>query len=207
MTASLFFWAFGLSLAYSLLPGAVMIETMRRGTLGGFQAAVRVRVGALLGSLAWAGLALSGAGLFLQQTPVQLIVGVLGAALLLRMAWSALVPARAVSCAGATAVTGRGDVLCGLGFALTNPLGCAFWLGMSGQIALAAPSDQWLSGAGLFLAGYIAGHLLYTIVFAGVIAWGQRRFGSGLLRWANPVGGVTLTYFGLHLLARTVQLA
>src|SRR5438270_8436058 len=80
MTASLFFLAFGLSVAYSLLPGAVAIETLRRGTVGGFCAAVRVRVGALLGSLAWAGLALSGAGLVLQRSPAQLVVGALGAA-------------------------------------------------------------------------------------------------------------------------------
>lgn len=205
MMASLFFWAFGLSLVYSLLPGAVMIETMRRGTLCGFGAAVRVRVGALLGSLAWAGLALSGAGLLVQQSPLRVVVGVLGAALLLRMACRLLVPAHTVTATRAPAAAGRGDVLCGLGLALTNPLGCAFWLSMSGQIALAAPAGERLSGTGVFLSGYILGHLLYTVLFAAVIAWGQQRFGSRLLQWANPVGGVTLVFFGGQLLARTVQ--
>jgi chemosensory pili system protein ChpE len=207
MTASLFFWAFGLSVTLSLLPGPVTIETVRRCLLGGFTAAVRVRLGALLGSLAWAALTLGGAGLLLRQPPVQTAIGVIGAALLLWMAVTALLPARAGVCPQAPVSGTKCDVLRGLGFALMSPIGGGFWLGMSGQIALAAPGSDWFDGLVVFLSGYVLGHLLYTIVFATGLTWGRRHCGTRLLHWTNLVGGVALAGFGLQLLARTVQQA
>jgi threonine/homoserine/homoserine lactone efflux protein len=206
MTASLFLWALGLSVAYSLLPGPVAIESIHRGARGSRRAVVRVRLGALLGGLAWAALAFSGAGLVLQQSPMQVVVSTLGAALLLWMAWRALAPAPARACMGTPATTEKGDLLCGLGFALMNPLAGAFWLGMSGPIAQAAPAGGWLSGAAVFLGGYILGHLLFTAVLATAIAGGQRYCGQRLLHWATPVSGVALGCFGLQLLAHTLHL-
>jgi len=205
MMLSLFLWAMGLSVAYSLLPGPVATETLRAGTLDGGGAALRVRLGALLGSLVWAALALSGTGLVLQRAPVRVTLGGFGSVLLLRMAWRALAHTRRAAPANPAAPNARGQLLAGAALALANPLGIGFWLAVSGQIAAAATSGNWAGQVATFVAGYVCGHLACSVVFAAAITGGRRLAGVGLLRGANAVGGVTLLYFGLHLLASTAR--
>src|SRR5688572_3629348 len=79
-----------LGVAYIVPPGPVNIETVRRGITGGVRAALAIQLGALLGDLAYAALALAGVGLFLEHKGVQLLLGVVCVGALVMLGWSAL---------------------------------------------------------------------------------------------------------------------
>lgn len=90
-TSQLFVSAIGL--AYNAAPGVVNTEALRRGLARGVQPALLVQLGALIGDAAWAALALSGAAILAHSVPVRLLLGVVGACFLLRLAWGALLEA------------------------------------------------------------------------------------------------------------------
>ena len=77
-TITLFGAAFGLSMMYSLVPGPVTVEALRRGARGGVRAVVSVRAGSLAGSLVWAVVGLTGAGVAMQNPHSRLLLGVAG---------------------------------------------------------------------------------------------------------------------------------
>src|SRR3954470_23278759 len=144
MESGLILAAAGLGLAYSAAPGAVNTESLRRGLSRGYRPALLVQVGALLGDLAWATLALVGTGLFLQDRSVQTVLGVAGGCCLLRLAWSALQQAWRGGLPGAPGRVDRGDFATGLVFSLATPFGLAFWSGVGGGMAATGGADPGL---------------------------------------------------------------
>src|SRR5436305_9274087 len=89
-TWGFFVTAFGLGIAYNAAPGAVNTESLRRGLARGFRPALLVQLGALIGDSTWAALALTGSAFLVQSRPARLLLGVVGACFLLRLAWRAL---------------------------------------------------------------------------------------------------------------------
>src|SRR5438270_5164808 len=81
--------AVGLGIAYNAAPGAVNTEALRRGLARGFRPALLVQLGALIGDLLWAALALTGTAFLTQRQSVRLVLGIAGACFLLRLAWNA----------------------------------------------------------------------------------------------------------------------
>src|SRR3954471_17960366 len=136
MDGTLIVAAAGLGLAYSAAPGAVNTEALRRGLSRGYRPALLVQVGALLGDLAWATLALVGTGLFLQNRSVQAVLGIAGGCFLLRLAWNGLQQTWRGGLPGAHGQVDRGDFVTGLVFSVANPLGLAFWTGVGGGMAV-----------------------------------------------------------------------
>jgi chemosensory pili system protein ChpE len=196
--------AAGLGLAYSAAPGAVNTESLRRGLERGFRPALLVQVGALLGDLAWAVLALVGIGLFLQDRSIQAILGVAGACFLLRLAWNALQQGWRGGLPGAHGQIGRGDFATGVFFSLANPFGLAFWSGVGGGMAVTGGTEPGLQDGLIFLAGFIAGAAIWCLLAATAVGWGRRLIGPGLVRWIGAFSGLALGYFGLRLLWDTL---
>ena len=195
----------GLGLAYSAAPGAVNTESLRRGLERGFRPALLVQVGALLGDLAWAVLALVGIGLFLQDRSVQTILGVAGACFLLRLGWSALQQAWRGGLPGAHGQIGRGDFATGVFFSLANPFGLAFWSGVGGGMAVTGGTEPGLQDGLIFLSGFIVGAGIWCVLAATAVGWGRQLVGPGLVRWIGALSGLALGYFGLRLLWETVM--
>jgi chemosensory pili system protein ChpE len=195
----------GLGLAYSAAPGVVNTESLRRGLERGFRPALLVQVGALVGDLAWAAVALVGIGLFLQDRSVQVILGVAGACFLLRLAWSALQRAWRGGLPGAPGQVGRGDFATGMVFSLANPFGLAFWTGVGGGMAVTGGAEPGLADGLLFLGGFISGAGLWCLIAATAVSWGRQLLGPGLVRWIGAFSGLALGYFGLRLLWETVM--
>src|SRR5262245_33133368 len=79
-----------LGVAYVVPPGPVNIETVRRGLTGGFRVALALQLGALIGDMVYAILAVAGAGLLLNHTATQSLLGIIGVGLLLCLGYSAL---------------------------------------------------------------------------------------------------------------------
>ncbi|MGE3268928.1 MAG: LysE family translocator [Chloroflexota bacterium] len=203
MEYALIMAAAGLGLAYSAAPGAVNTESLRRGLSRGFRPALLVQVGALLGDLAWAVLALVGIGLFLQDRSIQAILGVAGACFLLRLGWNALQQAWRGGLPGAHGQVDRGDFATGLVFSLANPFGLAFWSGVGGGMAVTGGAESGLQDGLIFLAGFAGGAILWCLLAASAIGWGRRLLGPGLVRVIGVLSGLALGYFGLRLLWET----
>jgi threonine/homoserine/homoserine lactone efflux protein len=195
--------AAGLGLAYSAAPGAVNTESLRRGLTRGYRAALLVQIGALLGDLVWAALALAGIGLFLTDRSVQALLGVAGGCFLLRLGWSALQQAWRGGLPGAHGREDRGDLATGIVFSVANPFGLAFWTGVGGGMATVGGAAPALYDASVFLAGFAFGALVWCLGAAGIIGWGRRFVRAGLFRWISALSGLALGYFGLRLLWET----
>jgi chemosensory pili system protein ChpE len=84
---SLFAAAFVLGLIFNAAPGAVFAESVKQNLCGGYQAALRVQLGSLLGDAVWAVLGLAGVGALLQWEAVRWPLGVASVAYL---AWLAM---------------------------------------------------------------------------------------------------------------------
>lgn len=204
MELALIVAAAGLGLAYSAAPGAVNTESLRRGLERGFRPALLVQVGALLGDLAWAVLALVGIGLFLQDRSIQTILGLAGGCFLLRLGWNALQQAWRGGLPGAHGQIGRGDFATGLVFSLANPFGLAFWSGVGGGMAVTGGAEPGVQEGLIFLTGFIAGAAIWCMLAATAVGWGRQLIGPGLVRWIGALSGLALGYFGLRLLWETL---
>jgi chemosensory pili system protein ChpE len=196
--------AAGLGLAYSAAPGAVNTESLRRGLSRGYRPALLVQVGALLGDLVWAVLALVGTGLFLQDRSVQAILGFAGGCFLLRLGWNALQQAWRGGLPGAHGRVDRGDFVTGLVFSLANPFGLAFWSGVGGGMAVTGGANPGLHDGLVFLLGFALGAAGWCVGAAAAVGWGRRFVSAGLFRWISALSGLALGYFGLRLLWETV---
>jgi chemosensory pili system protein ChpE len=202
---SLFISAFGLGVAYCAPPGAVTAETLRRGLSRGVRPAFLVQLGSLVGDATWAAVALGGAALLARGEAARLALGALGAALLLRLSWSAL--RDAWTGAGPETRSGvGGDFRAGAALSLTNPWGMVFWLGVGGAMASAGVAEPGAAHFATFFGGFMGGAVLWVFVASGAVAWGRRWVGPGLYRWVNGVCGVALGGFALRLCFEVYQL-
>ncbi|MCC7367186.1 MAG: LysE family translocator [Chloroflexi bacterium] len=204
MDLALIVAAAGLGLAYSAAPGAVNTEALRRGLERGFRPVLLVQVGALLGDIAWAVVALVGIGLFLQDRSVQVILGVAGACFLLRLAWSALQQSWRGGLPGAHGQVGRGDFVTGLVFSVANPFGLAFWSGVGGGMALTGDAEPSLTAGLTFLGAFMLGAGAWCLLASLAVGCGRRLVGPGVVRWIGALSGLALGYFGLRLLWETL---
>lgn len=202
--ALLYTTALVLGIAFCAPPGAVNAETLRRGLARGFAAAVRTQLGSLLGDTVWAVMALLGAAFLVQSTTARLVLGLAGTLLLLRLAWSALRDGWRGAVPAATA-SGGGDFATGAMLSLANPWAVAFWLGVGGAIVAGGIADPGPGHFAVFLGGFLTGALLWCLAISALAGWGRRLVGAGFFRWLNLGCGLALAYFGVTLLARTLE--
>jgi chemosensory pili system protein ChpE len=202
---SLFATSFVLGFLLCLLPGAASAEAIRRGLAGGFRSAVIFELGTLIGDAAWAVLALAGAAVLVQNRLARLLLSIVGAAVLLRLAILALrdalrsggLPIDMVSRA-------RNDFAAGALISLGNPSHFAFWLGVGGAVVAAGITEPTPIHFGVFFGGFMLACVLWCFVFPAVIAGGRRFLSPPFFRWANLLCGLFLGYFGLMLLWSSV---
>lgn len=203
----------GLGLAFCAPPGVVNAESVRRGLQGGFRPALMVQLGSLIGDAFWAILAFSGLALLVGAAPVRLVLGLVGTAFLLHLAWSALhaalVSGAAPAVAGGKGVLDdalKGAFVRGATFSLTNPFALAFWLGAGGGIAALAPDG---AGHGVMLliafAGFMSGAVVWCIGLAALLAWGRGLVGPTLFRWIDGLCGLAFGYYAVHLGVETLR--
>ncbi len=201
-----FLSALGLALAFSAMPGPITAEAFRRGTAVGMRSVMLLRLGALVGAIAWAAAVPAGMGAVMRIRPLYLLIGLAGALLTLRMAWFALAAARR-AIPMPTAANSRGDFMAGMTISLLSPGQAAFWLGISGTLAARPGSRPDLHALALFFTGFGAGHLLFTAALTAAIGAGRHLLGGSFHRWAQAFCGIALGVFGLRLLLTIAQVA
>lgn len=201
----LFVSALTLGVAYNAAPGAVNTEALRRGLARGFRPALLVQLGALIGDSTWAALALTGTAFLVQNRSVRLLLGVVGACFLLRLAWSALQEAWSGGLPRAQGRTSRGDFATGAVFSLANPFALAFWSGIGGGLAATGASGTRPGAFVTLFAGFVLGALLWCLFIPVVIGWGRRFVRPTVFRLLNLCCGLALCYFSLSLLWNTLH--
>lgn len=198
--STLTFSAVGLGVAYAAAPGAVNTEAVRRGLAHGSRSTFLVEIGSLIGDSLWAVLAITGVALLGRHLAVQTVLGIAGGTFLLRMAWNALHDAWLDRQPATSPQRARGDFATGAFFGLANPVGLAFWSGLSsGIVAMGATGI----GFAIFLAGFLVGACLWCVALSLLLGLGRRWVRPGVFRLVNALCGLILGYFGVKLLWST----
>lgn len=203
--AQLFLTGVGLGAAYNAAPGAVNTEALRRGLARGARPALLVQLGALIGDSLWAALALTGTALLVQSHPLRLILGVVGATFLMRLAWRALQESWSGGLPRAHGQTARGDFATGVVFSVANPFALAFWTGIGGGLVGASGGTARMASVSALFTGFMLGATLWCLCLPIVIGWGQRFVRPAFFRWVNALCGLALGYFSLRLLWDTLH--
>ncbi|MCY2951568.1 MAG: LysE family transporter [Planctomycetota bacterium] len=180
--------------------GPVNVEIARRSLRGGFWAGFGVGMGAVTVDVTYAVLLGLGMQWLLQQSWMpwaRVVVGVMGAGLLLYLGVGSLLSARRVM--GMKADTGlerpRRNYVRGLVMMATNPLTLGFWF-----VVVPAAAGQMLVGAGrelpILCVGVFVGAMSWVVFFATAMSGAGRLGKRGMLVAADVAGGVILLGFG-----------
>jgi chemosensory pili system protein ChpE len=195
----------GLGFAYAALPGAVNAEALRRGLAGGFWRAFQVHAGALLGAGFWAVLALTGTSLLARYDAITITLGLVGAAVLLRLAAVAVRGALTADLPTADAPRSGADLSTGVIVGIANPAGFPFWTGLASDIVLRGGGSLDPNRGALFLGGVLLGSLAWGLLLSALIAWGRRYLRAGFFRAVNGLCAVAFGYFALRMLWSTAN--
>ena len=187
--------AFMLGLVFSAAPGPIFAESIRRGLTGGFDEALRVQLGSLVGDATWAILGLAGVGILLQTDMLKIPIGLAGAGYLGWLAWDswreaatsgqppAEPPEDAQKSEGAqesgTKVSG-GAFRSGMVLSLSNPQNVAFWAALGsafGSLGVDTPTTMDYS---VFFTGFMVASVAWCYFCAAAIS---RLFGGRNAAW------------------------
>lgn len=199
----LFLSAFGLGLALFATPGAITAQLLRGLGQRGFLGALLLQLGALLGLILWAVVAFIGAAFLVQNSLARVILGAMGVLLLLWLAWQALRDAYRGRRGETKSAHARGDFALGAALTLANPFPVVFWLSILPTLIAPGRVSLNLKDGMLFLAGFLASALLWSVLMAGLIAWGRRFVTPVFFRLVNLVCGLALVFFAFKLLWST----
>lgn len=189
-----------LGLVYSAAPGAVNTEALRRGLQRGFLPSFMVQIGALLGDLVWAIIGLTGVALVFHFLAVKVILGIAGAAFLLRMAWMSLLDAgKPIDLTQSEAKEHR-DFLTGIVFSLANPFGIAFWGGIGGGFAAHITGMPLIDKLVFLFVGFATGAFAWCIGISALVAWLRNFIGEKLLRGIFTLSSLAMAYFAFEML-------
>jgi threonine/homoserine/homoserine lactone efflux protein len=206
-------------LLYCAAPGPVNVETLRRGLRGGFWGALGIQLGALLGEIVYALIALAGLEILARTTAFHLLLGLVGTAFLIVLGWSSLRQGWRGEAVGASYQVGasrgtedfrqscrtsrrrggalRGGALLGAAISLASPFGVAFWLSAGGTVLRQARAD-----AAPVIAGFVLGSLLWAIGLPTLLRLARPAIGrhaGAAHRAVSAVCGLALIGFGLAL--------
>ena len=187
-----------LGLVYTVPPGPVNVETIRRGATTGFRGALGLQFGALVGDLVYAVLALLGAGTLLPASVLHLGLAPVSALVLVYLGYTALrdgisglrrAETHAIVRGGDGATALRHGALAGFGIAMVNPFAVAFWLTVGSAML---PHDR---GSDIpFLAAFFLGMLAWAVV----LPWACQALLRGpAIQVISLVCGVVLVGFAV----------
>ena len=192
---------FLLGLTMSAAPGALNLETVRRGVRHGFSAALTVQLGALLGDAVWVAATLVGVALGLQTSLALPVCLLLGGAVMLWTAWQILRPQAEPTAVDTPARRGRGLAL-GAVLALSSPLTVVFWAAVTGMVRQDLGRAATAAELTLIGVAYVLSVLVWAVGLSGVAAWGRRLVRPGPTRLLNLGCAALMALWGAQLIGR-----
>lgn len=194
-----------LGIAFCAPPGAVTAEAIRRGVARGFNAALGIELGSLIGDAVWAIIALVGLAVIVQNDWARLLLGAVGVYFLLKLAWGALYEAWQGEMPKAHAVDNRSDFITGAALSIGNPWAVAFWLGVGASTVTNAVAQPQTIHFVVFFVAFMAAATAYAFLMAALIAFGRRYINARFFRVINLTCGLFLGYFGVLLFVHVIQ--
>jgi threonine/homoserine/homoserine lactone efflux protein len=197
--AAVFFTSLGVGLTGAVMPGPLLVFTLKESLNGGKWAALWLSAGHSFCELLMVAILVAGLSRFISVDPIVGPVGIIGGAVLLWMGYSAFKPLP-------TDVTpidhpSRGNrahtlVLGGVTVTVANPYWLLWWLTAGLALVLVA-AKMGLAGITAFYFGHISADFLW-FGFLGLVVGSRRQMlGANLYRHMIRVCGVFLLLFGL----------
>jgi putative LysE/RhtB family amino acid efflux pump len=190
---------FGLGFFVALQLGPLSLYLIRSTLRNGWEVGLAIAAGIAIIDLAYAALGAAGAAPLLAVGPLDVILGLLGAAVLVllgaRTLWSAF---RIRLGEAAEPVSPKRGFLTALSATASNPLTIASWAAIF-SAASAAGAAGTLSSAVLLIVGVGLGSLTWDVTLATGTALARRGAGERLLRVVDLVAGIGLICFGAAL--------
>jgi chemosensory pili system protein ChpE len=200
----IFLSAFAAGLSYSIAPGVINAEAIRRGFTHGFRSSLLFQVGTLAGIIVWAAVTLSSVVVMRPSTGLSLLLGICGALFLIWMGWGAVRDSWRRPVLMALEPSGRADLLSGALLSLANPFTGVFWLSIASSLlsgdALTAP----LSAAVTIVSGFILATLIWSVLLATIVSYSRRLVRAAAFRWLNVAAGICMALFGFGLFWQTL---
>lgn len=190
---------FGLGFFVALQLGPLSLYLIRSTLRNGWEVGLAIAAGIAIIDLAYAALGAAGAAPLLALGPLDVILGLLGAAVLVllgaRTLWSAF---RIRLGEAAEPVSPKRGFLTALSATASNPLTIASWAAIF-SAASAAGAAGTVPSAVLLIVGVGFGSLTWDVALATGTALAGRAAGERLLRVVDLVAGIGLICFGAVL--------
>ena len=190
---------FGLGFFVALQLGPLSLYLIRSTLRNGWEVGLAIAAGIAAIDLAYATLGAAGAAPLLAIGPLDVILGLLGATVLVllgaRTLWSAF---RIRLGEGAEPVSPRRGFLTALSATASNPLTIASWAAIFSAASAAGAAGS-VPSAVLLIAGVGIGSLTWDVTLASGTALIGRAAGERLLRVVDLVAGIGLICFGAAL--------
>ena len=190
---------FGLGFFVALQLGPLSLYLIRSTLRNGWEVGLAIAAGIAVIDLAYAAAGAAGAAPLLAIGPLDVILGLLGATVLVvlggRTLWSAF---RIRLGEGAEPVSPRRGFLTALSATASNPLTIASWAAIFSAASAAGAAGS-VSSAVLLIAGVGLGSLAWDVTLASGTALVGRAAGERLLRVVDLVAGAGLICFGAVL--------
>jgi putative LysE/RhtB family amino acid efflux pump len=191
---------FGLGFVVALQLGPLSLYLILSTLRTGLAVGLAIAGGIALIDLLYAGLGAAGAAPLLAIGPLETVLGLLGAAVLVllgvRTLWSAF-RIRLGTDEG-EALSPKRAFLTALSATASNPLTIASWAAIFSAASAAGAADS-VSGAVMLVAGVGVGSLVWDGILATVTALVGHAAGPRLLRVVDLVAGIGLISFGCVL--------
>lgn len=199
-----FFLSLSLCLDIGLVNVAIISVTLSHGFRPGFW----LGLGSCFGDLVYAALALAGMAALLQFDAVRWVVWIGGAAILLTLTWkmarealnpSTAPPVEGSADAGSPHLSPSRGFVRGALLALSSPT-AILWFAAVGGALIAKSGATTTASAALFLGGFFAGGLAWTIFLCTLASHGRKRAGAGLLRACHVLSALLFAYFSYEVI-------
>jgi len=200
----LFLAAFVAGLSYSVAPGVINAEALRRGLTHGFWASLLFQIGTLAGVIVWGVIALSSAVVIQSSAGLSLVLGVCGALFLNWMGWGALRASWREPGGLAVEPSGRSGLLAGALLSLMNPFTGVFWLSIAGSLLATSAQRPSLTTMAVIVGAFTLAALIWSVLVATIAFYGRKLIRATVFRWLNAGAGVGMVLFGFSLFWQTL---
>jgi putative LysE/RhtB family amino acid efflux pump len=190
---------FGLGFFVALQLGPLSLYLIRSTLRNGWEVGLAIAAGIALIDLVYATLGAAGAAPLLAIGPLDVILGLLGAAVLVLLGGRTLRSAFRIRLGeGADPVSPKRGFLTALSATASNPLTIASWAAIFSAASAAGAADS-VPSAVLLIVGVGIGSLTWDVTLATGTALVGRAAGERLLRVVDLVAGIGLIGFGVAL--------
>jgi putative LysE/RhtB family amino acid efflux pump len=201
------FVGFGLGFFVAIQVGPMSLFLIRSTLRRGWKTGLAIGAGIAVIDATYCALGVAGAGALLAIHPLRLVLGLLGAAVLVVLGAKTLWSALRVRLGGevpAEVASPRRAFLTSLAGTASNPLTIASWTAIFAAASAAGVAEE-TSGAILLVVGGALGSATWLTALATGVALVRRAVGERALRAADAVAGIGLIGFGGALAYSTIH--